>query len=168
MRCATRPGCQLKRTVCRVSKGLQAALRTGVLEEGHACVQDDAAALVVAAALSPQPGETLLDTCAAPGGKALFAASCMHPMHSASQKQQQQQQQQPTAEARVQAERGGLVFAMDVSPARIGLLQKTAALWGLEDRFIIGACDLRNAATDKCAPCSLHPHACCESTCVVC
>ena len=39
-------------------------------------VQDEAAGLVVAA-LDPQPGELVLDCCAAPGGKALFAAARM-------------------------------------------------------------------------------------------
>lgn len=39
-------------------------------------VQDEAAGLVVAL-LDPQPGETILDACAAPGGKALYAASRM-------------------------------------------------------------------------------------------
>ena len=39
-------------------------------------VQDQAAGLVVAL-LDPQPGECVLDACAAPGGKALFAASRM-------------------------------------------------------------------------------------------
>ena len=40
-------------------------------------VQDEAAGLVVAL-LEPQPGESILDACAAPGGKALYAASRMH------------------------------------------------------------------------------------------
>ena len=39
-------------------------------------VQDHAAGLVVAL-LDPQPGETVLDACAAPGGKALYAAARM-------------------------------------------------------------------------------------------
>ena len=39
-------------------------------------VQDEAAGLVVAM-LDPRPGDTVLDCCAAPGGKALFAAARM-------------------------------------------------------------------------------------------
>jgi 16S rRNA methyltransferase RsmB/F len=39
-------------------------------------VQDEAAGLVVAL-LDPQPGEAILDACAAPGGKTLFAAARM-------------------------------------------------------------------------------------------
>ena len=40
-------------------------------------VQDEAAGLVVAL-LDPQPGEAVLDACAAPGGKTLFAAARMN------------------------------------------------------------------------------------------
>ena len=39
-------------------------------------MQDHAAGLVVAL-LDPQPGEAVLDACAAPGGKALYAAARM-------------------------------------------------------------------------------------------
>ena len=37
-------------------------------------VQDEAAGMVVSM-LDPQPGDTLLDACAAPGGKTLYAAA---------------------------------------------------------------------------------------------
>ncbi|MCA0267981.1 MAG: 16S rRNA (cytosine(967)-C(5))-methyltransferase RsmB [Bacteroidetes bacterium] len=47
-----------------------------LLKDGRVAVQDDAAALVVHV-LDPQPGETVFDVCAAPGGKALYAASRM-------------------------------------------------------------------------------------------
>lgn len=39
-------------------------------------VQDEAAGLVVSL-LDPQPGERILDACAAPGGKALYIAAKM-------------------------------------------------------------------------------------------
>jgi 16S rRNA (cytosine967-C5)-methyltransferase len=39
-------------------------------------VQDEAAGLVISL-LDPQPGETILDACAAPGGKTLFTAARM-------------------------------------------------------------------------------------------
>jgi 16S rRNA (cytosine967-C5)-methyltransferase len=47
-----------------------------LLTAGAAAAQDDAAAAVVALA-APTPGQSLLDACAAPGGKALFAAARM-------------------------------------------------------------------------------------------
>lgn len=39
-------------------------------------VQDEAAGLVVAL-LDPQPGEAVLDACAAPGGKTMYCAARM-------------------------------------------------------------------------------------------
>lgn len=39
-------------------------------------LKDESAALVVAL-LDPQPGERILDACAAPGGKTMFAAERM-------------------------------------------------------------------------------------------
>lgn len=44
--------------------------------EGRVCVQDPAARLAVMAA-APQPGQRVLDTCAAPGGKSFAAAMQM-------------------------------------------------------------------------------------------
>ncbi|MDX1530609.1 MAG: transcription antitermination factor NusB, partial [Rhodothermales bacterium] len=52
---------------------LQPVLRAGLFEEGLCAVQDEAAGLVVRL-LDPQPGETVLDGAAAPGGKAIYAA----------------------------------------------------------------------------------------------
>lgn len=45
-------------------------------EAFHTQVQDESAGMVVAL-LDPQPGEDVLDACAAPGGKTLFAAAKM-------------------------------------------------------------------------------------------
>ena len=63
--------------------GLQAIARGGLLSAAgdggtqRWAVQDEAAGLVVTAALAPRPGEAVLDVCAAPGGKALLAASIL-------------------------------------------------------------------------------------------
>lgn len=54
---------------------LQPLVSSGILGSGI-FVQDEAAALVVHV-LDPKPGETLLDACAAPGGKTFLAASRM-------------------------------------------------------------------------------------------
>ena len=51
-------------------------LRTDAFREGLFSVQDSASQLCVHA-LQPQPGETLLDLCAAPGGKSILAAQMM-------------------------------------------------------------------------------------------
>ena len=59
-----------------VVEQLQPIIRAGLLAEGLCAVQDEAAGLVVRI-LAPQPGETILDGAAAPGGKALYAAQLM-------------------------------------------------------------------------------------------
>ena len=46
------------------------------IRSGDCAVQDESAGLVVRL-LDPQPGESLLDGCAAPGGKTLYAAALM-------------------------------------------------------------------------------------------
>ncbi len=55
---------------------LQAVIRAGWLQEGLCAVQDESAGLAVHV-LDARPGETILDMCAAPGGKALYAAARM-------------------------------------------------------------------------------------------
>lgn len=57
-------------------KSVQPLLRGGFLKGGSVRVQDEAAAMVVRA-LAPEPGERILDMCAAPGGKSLMAAAMM-------------------------------------------------------------------------------------------
>lgn len=59
-----------------VENGLQQLIEAGMLKRGDAQVQDEAAGLVVAM-LDPQKGDKILDCCAAPGGKTMFAASRM-------------------------------------------------------------------------------------------
>ncbi len=55
---------------------LQPLVEGGWLRDGRCAVQDEAAGLVVRV-LDPRPGETVFDVCAAPGGKALYAATRM-------------------------------------------------------------------------------------------
>lgn len=55
---------------------LQPVLEAGLVEHGFCAVQDESAALVVRV-LDPEPGDTILDGCAAPGGKTLYAAQIM-------------------------------------------------------------------------------------------
>ena len=55
---------------------VQPLLRSKLLREGYCAVQDESAGLIVAL-LDPQPGEVIVDACAAPGGKALHAAQRM-------------------------------------------------------------------------------------------
>ncbi|MEX2399440.1 MAG: 16S rRNA (cytosine(967)-C(5))-methyltransferase RsmB [Rhodothermales bacterium] len=55
---------------------VQPLLEHRFLKEGLCAVQDESAGLTVAL-LDPQPGERVADLCAAPGGKALYAAQRM-------------------------------------------------------------------------------------------
>jgi 16S rRNA (cytosine967-C5)-methyltransferase len=68
--------------------------------EGRWTVQDQASAFVVGA-LDPRPGDRVYDACAAPGGKALFAAERVGPE--------------------------GRVLASDVSPRRVRLIAEAGA-----------------------------------------
>lgn len=85
----------------------------GVLAAVPAVVQDPAAALVVRYAAAPSAA-TVLDLCAAPGGKALGLA-----------------------------ESAGYVAAADVSPARLGRVRENAARCGLGGRLGAVAADAR-------------------------
>ncbi len=72
--------------------------------EGHWCVQDRSAQRV-AALLDPQPGERILDACAAPGGKSTHLAEAMHDQ--------------------------GLVLAIDRGEARLRRVDRNSARLGL-------------------------------------
>ncbi|KAJ9509089.1 hypothetical protein QJQ45_001582 [Haematococcus lacustris] len=88
-----------------VTSGLQLLLSQGHVAQGRCVVQDTAAGLVVLGALDPQPGDRVLDCCAAPGGKTLFAAALM--------------------------KGEGHITALDVSQARINALGAAAQRAGL-------------------------------------
>ena len=103
---------------------LQPILRAGWLSEGRCAVQDESAGLVVRL-LDPQPGETLLDACAAPGGKALYAAARM--------------------------ENRGRVLAYDVHEGRLGLAARAASEQGVTI-LTTEAADLRVLARREDAP----------------
>ncbi len=80
---------------------LQPIVRAGLLADGRAAVQDEAAGLVVRV-LAPVRGERVLDGAAAPGGKAVYAAL-----------------------------RGAVVTALDVSEAKTALVRQAAEAQGV-------------------------------------
>ncbi|XLS99921.1 hypothetical protein HN51_049273 [Arachis hypogaea] len=109
----------------RVKTGLQTVIHAGLLRKGLCSVQDESAGLVfifscsrlylvrdethrlmisglVVSIVDPQPGETVIDCCAAPGGKTLYMASRLCGQ--------------------------GLVFAVDVNRGRLRILKETAKL----------------------------------------
>lgn len=73
--------------------------------EGLAYIEDEASQLAVCA-LSPLPGETIADVCAAPGGKTVSAAILM--------------------------ENKGVVFASDIHKNKLKLIEKTSASCGVD------------------------------------
>ena len=108
--------------VLRVER-LQPVLRSGLLASGTVAVQDESAALVVRL-LDPQPGETVLDACAAPGGKTLHAAQLM--------------------------QNQGRLRALDLHENRLSPLRRAAEAHGAT---IVDACagDLRTFSADRLA-----------------
>eukprot|EP00884_Botryococcus_braunii_P015274 jgi/Botrbrau1/242/Bobra.0022s0217.1 len=117
--CKALPSNYLASEFVSVQSGLQQLLKAGFHKSGKCQVQDESAGLVVAV-LDPQPGETILDACAAPGGKALFAASRMRGQ--------------------------GKLVAMDVNAARLKALPATAQTQGLSGCVQVECGDLRQTA----------------------
>jgi 16S rRNA (cytosine967-C5)-methyltransferase len=96
-------------------------------KEGLFTVQD-AAPLAALRLLAPQPGETILDACAAPGGKTLQIAAAVGP--------------------------AGRVIAADLHEDRLAPLRENVARCGFADRVTIAACD----ASDSTALAALFPN----------
>jgi 16S rRNA (cytosine967-C5)-methyltransferase len=104
---------------------LQPIIEAGWLEDGLVAVQDESAGLI-GRMLDPQPGETIVDACAAPGGKSLYAA------------------------IRMRGE--GTIHAVDVSTSRMGLVMDAAAAHGTESMIQPHAVDLREWAISSGVP----------------
>lgn len=88
----------------------QSPFATQAYRDGLFAVQDPTA-LAAALAIEPQPGETVLDLCAAPGGKATALAERMS--------------------------RGGKVLAFDIDRDRLALLRESRDRLGLADTLTV-------------------------------
>ncbi|CAI5514602.1 unnamed protein product, partial [Closterium sp. Naga37s-1] len=106
----------------RVKAGMQHVLTAGLIEDGSCNVQDESAGLVVRV-LDPQPGETVVDCCAAPGGKAMYAAGLM----------------QGT----------GRLVAVDVNEGRVRMVAQAAQRQGLQSTVECVVADLRSYAVSS-------------------
>lgn len=113
---------------------LQPLLQAEMLAEGLCAVQDESAGLVTVLA-DPQPGATVADLCAAPGGKALHAADRMRDE--------------------------GRIHAYDVHAARLGLVASAAERQGVSivtttaaDVRALTAADIQADLVLLDAPCS--------------
>ncbi|KAI3695203.1 hypothetical protein L1987_78194 [Smallanthus sonchifolius] len=120
----------------RISTGMQSVIQDGLLKQGLCSVQDESAGLVVSV-VDPQPGETILDCCAAPGGKTLFMGACLNGQ--------------------------GMVTAIDINKGRLRILKETAKLQQLDNVITTVHTDLRTFPEVNCvtydkvlldAPCS--------------
>lgn len=98
---------------------LQPLIQGDLLDDGHVAVQDESAGLV-GRLLDPQPGETVIDGCAAPGGKTMAAA------------------------ARMQGE--GRLLAFDANEGRIQTVAEAAITHGVDDMVETEAAELQAVA----------------------
>ncbi|KAG0468259.1 hypothetical protein HPP92_017587 [Vanilla planifolia] len=93
-----------------------AIILAGLLKEGICSVQDESAGLVVYV-VDPLPGETIIDCCAAPGGKTLFMASRLRSQ--------------------------GKIWAVDLNKARLRVLREASKSHNVEHVITILHSDLR-------------------------
>ncbi|XP_043693561.1 probable ribosomal RNA small subunit methyltransferase B isoform X2 [Telopea speciosissima] len=106
----------------RLKTGMQGVIQAGLLKEGLCSVQDESAGLVVSV-VDPQPGDTIIDCCAAPGGKTLFMALCLGGQ--------------------------GMVYAIDINKGRLRILKETAKLHEVDGVVTTFHSDLRIFAEEK-------------------
>uniref|UniRef100_A0A0D9XEV0 SAM-dependent MTase RsmB/NOP-type domain-containing protein n=1 Tax=Leersia perrieri TaxID=77586 RepID=A0A0D9XEV0_9ORYZ len=107
--------------VC-IREGMQTVLQAGLLKEGMCAVQDES---LVVSVVDPQPGETIIDCCAAPGGKTLFMA------------------------ARLSGQ--GKIWALDINKGRLRILMEAAKLHNLDAMISDINADLRLYAKETTA-----------------
>ncbi|THG10210.1 hypothetical protein TEA_003612 [Camellia sinensis var. sinensis] len=106
----------------RIKTGMQIMMQAGLLKEGLCSVQDESAGLIVSV-VDPQPGESIIDCCAAPGGKTLFMASRLSGR--------------------------GVVSAIDINKGRMRILKEAAKLQQVDDVITTIHADLRIYADDN-------------------
>ena len=100
-------------------KRLQPLVQEGLLDDGHVAVQDESAGLIVQL-LDPQPGETIVDGCAAPGGKTMAIAGRMGG--------------------------DGTILAVDAKEERLNLVTEAAEAQGAADMVEAEAAELQAVA----------------------
>ncbi|KAL4618586.1 hypothetical protein ACB092_06G021500 [Castanea dentata] len=100
----------------RIKTGMQIVIQAGLLKEGLCSVQDESAGMIVSV-VDPQPGDRIIDCCAAPGGKTLYIAS--------------------------QLSGQGMVSAIDINKGRLRILKETAKLHQIDGVITTIHSDLR-------------------------
>ena len=110
------------------------ALSPAAFSAGKYAVQDEASMLAVET-LDPLPGETVIDLCAAPGGKAVYAGERM--------------------------ENRGRIIACDVSAAKLDIVRRTAEKHGVT----ILECGVRDATVREGSFCGMADRVICDVPC---
>ncbi|GMH33890.1 hypothetical protein BSKO_01724 [Bryopsis sp. KO-2023] len=105
-----------------VKSGMQSIKRSAAMRQGTCVAQDEAAGLVVEL-LNPRSGDTVLDGCAAPGGKTLFAAEKMKGQ--------------------------GEIVALDVKAGRLEAMAGAVRLQGFDHMVQLIPSDLRDYARNS-------------------
>ncbi|KAL6844691.1 hypothetical protein ACP4OV_025350 [Aristida adscensionis] len=131
----------------RIREGMQAVLQGGLLKEGMCAVQDESAGLVVSV-VDPRPGETIVDCCAAPGGKTLFMASRLLGQAHWSLRSMCQWFPGHIYSPEINLYPNVLtverkIWALDVNKGRLRILMDAAKLHGLDDMITGIHADLR-------------------------
>ncbi len=143
--------------------------RAGLLDDGWCAVQDEGAGLVVRL-LNPQPGDYVLDLCAAPGGKATYAATRMQDrgsllavdLHegrlrqvaSAARSQQLSSIKTCVADARILEAAPAMRVLVDVPCTGTGVLGKRADLrWRRSPEDLERLTDIQDQLMDAAARC---------------
>ncbi|AVK62942.1 16S rRNA (cytosine(967)-C(5))-methyltransferase RsmB [Lactobacillus sp. CBA3606] len=98
------------------------AINTDAMKYGMFTVQDESAQLVVPA-MGVQPGDRVLDACAAPGGKTTQIAAALD------------------------ASQGGQVVAFDIHTPKVRLINQNAARMHVADRIVATELDARKVQT---------------------
>jgi 16S rRNA (cytosine967-C5)-methyltransferase len=120
----------LKENVVFELKSHPPLMKLGSFQRGFFYVQDPSTLLAVRE-LNPQPGETILDLCAAPGGKASYIAQLMR--------------------------NEGKLIAHDPVPDRLKLIEENCARLGVTCAQTVSSLDLQPSTFDRIlidAPCS--------------
>lgn len=106
-------------------KRLQTLIEGGLLEDGRVAVQDESAGLV-GQLFNPQPGEAIVDGCAAPGGK--------------------------TLDASVRMGGNGTIYAIDIHEQRLAQVEEVATKHGVSSMVEAEAADLIDVAAREGPP----------------
>ena len=127
---------------------MQSVLASQLVQRGIVSVQDEAAGIAVAL-LDPQPGDNLLDACAAPGGKAISAAQRMLERCKL-QTRAPRWSWSGSPEVQNAAQDVGHVVALDANASRQRMTCRAVAAAGLRSVVTVAAAPLQQVVSKRC------------------